>query len=695
MNEAAGIARLTRNSDIAMALGIVGILVVMIIPVPAPMLDALLSFSITFGIVVLLVSLYTTEPLEFSVFPSLLLVTTLFRLSLNVASTRLILTQGSEGPGAAGQVIQAFGNFVVGGNYVVGLVVFLILVIINFVVITKGAGRVAEVAARFTLDAIPGKQMAIDADLNAGLINEAEARRRRSQISREADFFGAMDGASKFVRGDAVAGLVITFINLLGGLAIGVFQQGMPLARAAATYAILTVGDGLVAQIPALLISTAAGIVVTRSGESTHLGATMSAQLLGHTRAIGVASGLLFVLGMFPGLPQLPFFLLAGVTGGLAYYLNQAKAADVQRQEEEDVAAKAAHPAVSAPENVDALLQVDLMELDVGYSLIPLVDARQNGELLDRIRSIRRQFAHDVGLVVPPLHIRDNLQLKPGEYAILLKGVDVARGEIMMDHFMAMDTGAVESPVPGIPTTEPAFGLPAIWITPANRERAQLAGYTVVEPATVVATHLTEVVKKHGHELLTRSEVQRLLDKVGQTHAKVVEELVPNLLSLGKVQKVLQNLVREGVSVRDLVSILEALADYAVISQDPDVLTEYVRSRLARNLTSQHAGETGSISVITLDPEVERSVVGSLQHTEHGSYLALDPALADRLLRGIQGQMERFETSSTPPVLLASPAVRGHLRKFVERFIPQLAILSHNEIAPGVRIQSLGSVRLA
>ncbi|MBI2177720.1 MAG: flagellar biosynthesis protein FlhA [Candidatus Tectomicrobia bacterium] len=694
MNEAAGIARLTRNSDIAMALGIVGILVVMVIPVPPAMMDALLSFSITFGLVVLLVSLYTTEPLEFSVFPTLLLVTTLFRLSLNVASTRLILTQGNEGPGAAGQVIQAFGNFVVGGNYVVGLVVFLILVVINFVVITKGAGRVAEVAARFTLDAIPGKQMAIDADLNAGLINEADARRRRVQISREADFFGAMDGASKFVRGDAIAGLIITFINLLGGLAIGVFQLGMPLARAAATYAILTVGDGLVAQIPALLISTAAGIVVTRSGESSHLGATMTTQLLSHTRAIGVASGLLFVLGMFPGLPQFPFFLLAALTGGMAYYLNQSKQAEIQRQEEE-IAVKAAQPAVPAPENVDALLQVDLMELDVGYSLIPLVDARQNGELLDRIRSIRRQFAHDVGLVVPPLHIRDNLQLKPGEYAILLKGVDVARGEIMMDHFMAMDTGAVESPVPGIPTTEPAFGLPAIWITPANKERAQIAGYTVVEPATVVATHLTEVLKKHGHELLTRSEVQRLLEKVGQTHGKVVEELVPNLLSLGKVQKTLQNLVREGVTIRDMVTILEALADYAVISQDADVLTEYVRSRLARGLTSQHAGDTGAISVITLDPEVERSVVSSLQHTEHGSYLALDPALADRLLRGIQGQMERFETSSTSPVLLASPAIRGHLRKFIERFIPQLAILSHNEIAPGVRIQSLGSVRLA
>jgi len=694
MNGVAGLSRFTRNSDVVMAVGLVGILLVMIIPIPPAMLDALLSFSITFGLVVLLVSLYTTEPLEFSVFPSLLLVATLFRLSLNVASTRLILLRGNEGPAAAGQVIQAFGSFVVGGNYIVGLVVFLILVIINFVVITKGAGRIAEVAARFTLDAIPGKQMAIDADLNAGLINEAEARRRREHIGREADFFGAMDGASKFVRGDAIAGLVITFINLLGGLAIGVFQLGLPIARAAATYSILTVGDGLVAQIPALLISTAAGIVVTRSAEKTHLGATMSTQILSHTRAIGVASGLLFTMALFPGLPQFPFFLLAGLTGGVAYYLSQAKQAEVRRQEEE-AAARQAEPAATAPESVDALLQVDLMELDVGYSLIPLVDARQNGELLDRIRSIRRQFAHETGLVVPPLHIRDNLQLKPGEYAILLKGVNVARGELMMDHFLAMDTGTVESPVPGIPTTEPAFGLPAIWITPANKERAQFAGYTVVDPATVIATHLTEVIKKHGHELLTRSEVQRLLDKAAESHPKVVEELIPNLLSLGRVQKVMQNLVREGVNIRDLVTILETLADCASISQDADVLTEYVRSRLSRGLTAHYAGDTGAVSVITLDQEAEKVIVNSLQHTDHGSYLALDPSLADRLLRAIQGQMERFDTSSTPPVLLASPAIRGHLRKFTERFIPQLAILSHNEIAPGVRIQSLGTVRLS
>ncbi len=694
MKESAGLKKLTKNSDVAMAIGVVGIMMVMILPIPPSVLDALLSFSITFGLVVLLVSLYTTQPLEFSVFPALLLIATLFRLSLNVASTRLILLQGHTGPGGAGQVIQAFGNFVVGGNYIVGFVIFVILVIINFVVITKGAGRIAEVAARFTLDAIPGKQMAIDADLNAGLVDEGEARRRREEISKEADFFGAMDGASKFVRGDAIAGLIITFINLVGGLAIGVFQQGMPIAKAAATYSILTVGDGLVAQVPAILISTAAGIVVSRSSEDAHLGATMTTQLLSQTRAIGVASALLFGLGLFPGLPKFPFFLLAGLSGGVAYYLTQEKKAEIRREEEVAAAAPTEAPS-TAPESMEPYLQVDLLELDVGYSLIPLVDARQNGELLERIRSIRRQFATEMGLVVPPLHIRDNLQLKPGEYIILLKGVEVARGEIMMDHFLAMDTGTVESAVPGIPTTEPAFNLPALWITPANKERAQFVGYTVVDPATVVATHLTELVKKHGSELITRSEVQNLLDKVSEAHPKVVEELVPNLLALGRVQKVMQNLVREGVSIRDLVTILETLADYAPVSQDPDVLTEYVRSRLARNLTTQFGGETGSINVITLDAESEQVLVSALQHTDHGSYLAMDPTQADRLLRSIQEQMDRFESSTSQPVLLASPAIRGHLRKFTERFIPQLAILSHNEIAAGVRIQSLGTVSVS
>lgn len=694
MNESASLTNLTKNSDVAMAVGVVGILMVMILPIPPSFLDALLSFSITFGLVILLVSLYTIEPLEFSVFPTLLLVTTLFRLSLNVASTRLILLRGNEGSAGAGQVIQAFGNFVVGGNYVVGLIVFIILVIINFVVITKGAGRIAEVAARFTLDAIPGKQMAIDADLNAGLVNESEARHRREVISQEADFFGAMDGASKFVRGDAIAGLIITFINLLGGLTIGVFQQGMPIGKAAATYSILTVGDGLVAQVPSLLISTAAGIVVSRSAEQSHLGATIGNQILRHTRAIGVAACMLFILGMFPGLPQLPFLLLAGVTGGLAYYLSQAKKNEVALEEQAALEAPAEAPS-TAPESMEPFLQVDLLELDVGYSLIPLVDARQNGELLDRIRSIRRQFATEMGLVVPPLHIRDNLQLKPGEYVILLKGVEIARGEIMMDHFLAMDTGTVESSVPGIPTTEPAFNLPAIWITPANKERAQFAGYTVVDPATVVATHVTELIKKNGNELITRSEVQGLVDKVNEAHPKVVEELIPNLLPLGRVQKVLQNLVREGVSIRDLVTILETLADYAPVSQDPDVLTEYVRSRLARGLTAQFGGDTGAINVITLDAESEKTLVDSLQHTDHGSYLAMDPTQADRLLRSIQGQMERFESSTSAPVLLASPAIRGHLRKFTERFVPQLAILSHNEIAAGVRIQSLGTVSVS
>ena len=413
-----------------------------------------------------------------------------------------------------------------------------------------------------------------------------------------------------------------------------------------------------------------------------------------HTRAIGVAAGILFLMALFPGLPKFPFFLLAGVSGGVAYYLSQSKKAEIRREEEEAAAEPAEAPS-TAPESMEPFLQVDLLELDVGYSLIPMVDARQNGELLERIRSIRRQFATEMGLVVPPLHIRDNLQLKPGEYVILLKGVEVARGEIMMDHFLAMDTGTVESPIPGIPTTEPAFNLPALWVTPTNKERAQFVGYTVVDPATVVATHLTEIIKKYGNELITRSETQSLIDKVNEAHPKIVEELIPNLLPLGRVQKVLQNLVREGVGIRDLVTILETLADYAPISQDPDVLTEYVRSRLARNLTNQYGGDSGAINVITLDAESESVLVNSLQHTDHGSYLAMDPAQADRLLRSIQSQMERFESSTTQPVLLASPAIRGHLRKFTERFIPQLAILSHNEVASGVRIQSLGTVSVS
>ncbi len=679
---------LTRGGDVMLALGVVGVIAVMVVPIPTPLLDALLAFSITFSLVILLVSMYTLEPLEFSVFPSLLLVMTLFRLSLNVASTRLILLHGNEGAGAAGRVINSFGNFVVGGNYIVGIVVFLILVVINFVVITKGAGRIAEVAARFTLDAMPGKQMSIDADLNAGLINDAEARGRRQKISQEADFYGAMDGASKFVRGDAVAGIVITLINIFGGFAIGVLQLGLPIWRAAQTYTVLTIGDGLVTQIPALLISTAAGIVVTRAASQSNLGAQLTGQIMVHPRAIGIAAVILLLLGLVPGLPQLPFLALAVVTGIMAYVLRQAARVTAERERE----AMAAPP--PEPEKVESLLQLDLMEVDVGYGLIPLVDAQQGGELLDRIRSIRRQFALELGIIVPPLHIRDNLELKPGEYTALIKGVEVARSELMMDHYLAMDTGAVERPVEGIPTKEPAFGLPALWVTEANRERAQMLGYTVVDPATVIATHLSEIIKANAHELLGRSEAQALLDNLSRHHPKVVEELIPNLLPLGGVQKVLQNLVREGVSIRDLRTVLECIADYAPMIKDPEVLTEYVRSRLSRTITRQYQAPDGSIHLVTLEKGLEETMTAAIKKTEHGSYLLLEPQVAELIVERVREVVDKLSISDHHPVLLSPPTLRSHLKRLLERFIPNLAVLSPSEIAPNVKIVSLGTVSL-
>ncbi|MFQ6110710.1 MAG: flagellar biosynthesis protein FlhA [Nitrospinota bacterium] len=688
MAEGTGLQTLTRSSDVMLALGVVGIIAVMVVPVPTPVLDALLAFNITFSLVVLLVSMYTLEPLEFSVFPSLLLVMTLFRLSLNVASTRLILLHGNEGTGAAGRVIHSFGSFVVGGNYVVGIVVFLILVVINFIVITKGAGRIAEVAARVTLDAMPGKQMSIDADLNAGLINDAEARGRRQKISQEADFYGAMDGASKFVRGDAIAGILITLINIVGGFAIGVLQLGLPVGRAAQTYTVLTIGDGLVTQIPALLVSTAAGIVVTRAASQSNLGAQLTGQILVHPRAIGIAAGILLILGLVPGLPQLPFLSLAVITGIVAYVLHQATRVTAQRERE----AMAAPP--PEPEKVESLLPLDLMEVDVGYGLIPLVDAQQGGELLDRIRSIRRQFALELGIIIPPLHIRDNLELKPGEYTVLIKGVEVARGELMMDHYLAMDTGGVEKPVEGIPTKEPAFGLPALWVTEANRERAQMLGYTVVDPATVIATHLSEIIKANAHELLGRSEVQALLDNLSRHHPKVVEELIPNLLSLGGVQKVLQNLVREGVSIRDLRTVLECLADYAPITKDPEVLTEYVRASLSRTITRQYQAPDGSLHLVTLEKGLEETIASALKKTEHGSYLALEPQMAELLVERVREVVDKFSISDHYPVLLSPPTLRSHLKRLLEKFIPNLAVLSPGEIAPNVKVISLGTVSL-
>ncbi|MEW6219230.1 MAG: flagellar biosynthesis protein FlhA [Thermodesulfobacteriota bacterium] len=682
-------------ASLTMALLVVAILVVMIIPLPTLILDLLLSLSITVGLVILLMAMYNTQPLDFSTFPALLLVTTLFRLSLNIASTRLILLHGHEGVGAVGQVISSFGNFVVGGNYAIGLIIFLILVLVNFIVITKGSSRIAEVAARFTLDAMPGKQMAIDADLNAGLIDESEAKARRTRISREADFYGSMDGASKFVRGEAVASLVIMAINVVGGLAIGIFSQGMAIADAAATYTLLTIGDGLVSQVPALIISTAAGIIVSRVASDTSMGKDFSRQFALQPQAMAVASGILFFFALIPGLPHLAFFCLAVAVGGLAYWAYQEKTRQgAAAVEEEQRRQAAAAPPPGAPETIDALLPLDILDLEVGYGLIPLVDEGQQGDLLDRIRSIRRQFATEMGIVVPAMHVRDNLQLRPDEYVVLLKGVEVARGEVMMGYWLAMDSGTAKRTIDGIPTVEPAFKLPALWIAEDRRDEAQLAGYTVVDPSTVVATHLTETIRSHADELLGRQEVQRLADNLAKTHPKVVEELVPGQLTLGGVQKVLQNLLRERVSVRDLLTIFETLADYAPMTKDPDILTEYVRQKLARSIVHPLLDESGRLSVLTLGSPVEDLLREGIQKGEQGAYLAMDPSLAQKILDAIQAAADRVAEKGLVPVIVCSPVIRRHLRRLIERFLPQVAVLSHNEMLAQTRIQSLGTINV-
>jgi len=685
------LAAMAQNSDILLAFGVVGILIVMMIPLHPAFLDLLLSLNITLGIIILLVAMYVRKPLDFSVFPSTLLLATIFRLSLNIASTRLILLHGNEGSDAAGQVIKAFGSFVVGGNYVVGLIVFLILVMINFVVITKGATRIAEVAARFTLDAMPGKQMAIDADLNAGLIDEREARARRLNISREADFYGSMDGASKFVRGDAIAGIIITVINILGGLVIGTIQKGMPVTTAAQNYTLLTVGDGLVTQIPALIISTGAGLLVTRAASESNLGSEFVGQLFVNPRAVGVASAIIFCFGLVPGLPQIPFITLAVVTGFIAYmtFRSQDRARETALREEEEEA-----PVTQPPEQVETLLSLDILELEVGYGLISLVDAQQDGSLLEKIKSIRRQFAVDMGFIVPPIHIRDNLQLQPNEYALLIKGIQVAKGEVAVDHYLAMHVGEPEIQLEGVDTKEPAFGLPSKWIRDTEKDRAQTAGYTVVDTATVIATHITEVIRKYAYDLVGRQEVQKLLDKLAETHPKVVEELVPNVLSLGGVQKVLQNLLREGISVRDLLTIVEALADYGPFTRNTDLLTEYVRARLARTITKKYQLEDGSLPLMTIDKRIEDAIAGSIQQTDQEQYLALEPSTAQKIITQISRAIEQFTKLNFHPVLLCSPAIRTHLKKLTERFFPHLAIISHNEIAPEAKIHSLGVLTL-
>ncbi len=674
------------RSDVMVAFGLVLVLMLMILPLPPMLLDIFLSLNITLALLILIISLYTVKALDFAIFPSVLLTTTLFRLSLNVASTRLILLHGDEGVRAAGTVIESFGQFVVGGNYVVGIVIFTILVISNFMVITKGAGRVAEVAARFTLDAMPGKQMAIDADLNAGLINESDARKRREEIAQEADFYGAMDGASKFVKGDAIAGIIITLINIGAGFVIGVLQKGMPMADAAANYTILTVGDGLVGQVPALIISTGAGIMVTRTATGEDFGSEVKRQFSVHPRALWVVSGILGAFALIPGLPQIPFLLLSLMVGGIAWRVQKAEEQKLLVAEEEQKAL----PMAPTEENYEAMLAVDLLEMEVGYGLIPLVDAAQNGELLPRIKSIRKQFALDMGFIVPPVHIKDNLQLKPNEYAIILKGVKIGGGELLPGHYLAMNPGTATETLKGIETTEPAFGLPAIWIGDDKKERAQIAGYTVVDNTTVIATHVSELIRRHAFELLGRQETQNLLDNLAEEYPKLVEELVPGLLSLGMVMRVLQNLLREQISVRDLRTILETLADWAPAVQDADQLTEYVRQVLARSISSQLSLDGSLIEVMTLEREVESRLQDALHVGDQGAYLAIEPGFAQALIASLKEATEAFPGGN--PVLLCTPAIRIHLRRLTERYLPSLAIISHNEIAPHLKVRSIGTV---
>lgn len=682
---------LNRNSDLLMAFMVVGILVFMVLPLPAILLDLLLTLNITFSIVLLLVGMYILNPLELSSFPAILLIATLFRLSLNIASTRIILLHGAEGAGAAGKVISAFGNFVVGGNYLVGIIVFLILVIINFVVITKGAGRIAEVAARFTLDAMPGKQMSIDADLNAGLITDEEARHRREEIAREAEYYGSMDGANKFVRGDAIAGIVITLINILGGLVVGVFQNGMTFTHAVQNYTLLTVGDGLVSQVPALIVSTAAGIIVSRAGNESSLGREITSQVLFHHRAIGIAGVILFGFALVPGLPSLPFMMVAIVCAFLAYTVYRAS-----RSAEAEAAAEAIQVEPEAvSDRVEALPPLDRLSIEVGYGLIPLVDIDQDGELLNRIRSIRQQTAREIGVIVPPIHIQDNMQLKPGAYTILLKGNEIASGELMLNHYLAMDPGDARGKPDGIPTQEPTYGLPAVWIKASAKEKAMAEGFTVVDLATVMTTHLSDVINRHAHELIGRQEVQQLLDSLKPSYPKVVDELVPNLMSLGGVVKVLQKLLREQVPIRDLLAILETLADWAPMTKDIDILCEHVRQTLSRTIVKKYQGADGQLPVVVLDQGIESSVADAVQRTDHGSFIAMEPRLMEKIVKALGKHIETFMQMNAQPVVVCSAQIRSHFKKLIDRFVPNLVVLSYDEVMNNVQIQPIGNVEMS
>lgn len=670
--------------DVVVALGIIAIIIIIIIPIPTGLLSALLSLNIALSILILLISMYVEDALKISIFPSLLLVATLFRLSLNISTTRAILSQGD-----AGKVVETFGDFVIGDNIVIGFVIFLIIALVQFIVITKGSERVAEVSARFTLDAMPGKQMAIDADLNAGLITEEEAKIRRKDIQRYADFYGAMDGASKFVKGDAIAGLIIIFINIIGGLIIGILS-GMSVAEAVEKYVGLTVGSGLVSQVPALLVSTATGIVVTRAASENNLGQDLIEQLFGnYPRLLYIVGFVMIVLGITTPLP-FTFAILGAVFLFIGNTMDKKPVEEVVEQKQEISHAEE----LRKPENVLGLLKVDDIELEFGYGLIPLADVEQGGDLLDRIVMIRRQIAMELGLVVPIVRLRDNIQLNPNEYVIKIKGVKVAKGEVYFDHYLAMDPGTAEGELEGIETIEPAFGLRAKWITESEREKAEIYGYIVVDPPSVIATHLTEIIKEKAHELIGRQDVKMLIDNVKDEHPAVVEELVPKILSLGEIQKVLSNLLREQISIRDMVTILETLADYGKITHDTDLLTEYVRQRLSGYITSKYVEDGKQLNVVTLDNSIEETIMNSITKTETGSYLSLEPSTAQRILNNTLKAVKKLTNAGEQPIVLTAPIVRLYFKRLTEQLTRDLIVLSYNEIDPSVEVKSVEVVSM-
>jgi len=673
--------------DLTVLLGVVGIIATLIIPVPTVILSILILCNISLALIVLLTSMNMKEPLEFSIFPSLLLILTLFRLALNVSTTRAILTTGD-----AGVVVKTFGTFVVGGNVLVGMVVFLILIIIQFIVITKGSERVSEVAARFTLDAMPGKQMSIDADLNAGLISDKEAKERREKIGREADFYGSMDGASKFVKGDAIAGIIIVFINLIFGMIIGVTQLDFSFGEAAAHFSLLTVGDGIVTQVPALLISTATGIVVTRAASKGNFGSDIYDQLFAYPKMMYITGGTILLLGLVTPIDDFYTIPIAAVLIIGGYMIGRKP---VQDEEELQELEEELHTdEMKSPESVVNLLSVDPIEFEFGYGLIPLADTNQGGDLLDRVVMIRRQLALDLGLVIPVVRIRDNIQLNPNEYRLKIKGNEMARGELLLDHYLAMSPGIEEDSIEGIDTIEPSFGLPAKWISEETKDHAEMLGYTVVDPPSVVSTHITEVIKANAHLLIGRQETKKLLDHLNESSPILVEEVTPNPLSIGEIQKVLSKLLKEKISIRNLPVIFETLADYGKISSDTDLLTEYVRQNLARQITQQYLNGGSSLKVITISGKIEKMIADSVQQTEHGNFLSMDPNDTQEILSQIATKLEEISFMDQVPIVLCSPAVRMYVRQLTERYFPQVPILSYNELEAEVEIQSVGVVNV-